>query len=100
MNVNLFNPTVATNKGGFSLFVNAKHNSHVQLSKTLWVSLILGLILISIENEKALSTAYTEFGVGYSHSLFKDKLHLGFRAKYLNGHAHAETDQDGFINLI
>lgn len=100
LNVNLFNLTVATNKGGFSLFVNAKHNSHVQLSKTLLGITNFGInSSISIENEKALSTAYTEFGVGYSHSLLKDKLHLGFRAKYLNGHAHAETDQDGFINL-
>lgn len=100
LNVNLFNLTVATKKGGFSLFVNAKHNSHVQLSKTLIGITNFGInSSISLENEKALSTAYTEFGVGYSHSLFKDKLHLGFRAKYLNGHAHAETDRNGFINL-
>jgi hypothetical protein len=31
--------------------------------------------------------------------LSEDKLHLGFRAKYLNGHAHAETDKNGYINL-
>lgn len=100
LNVNLFNLTVATKKGGFSLFVNAKHNSHVQLSKTLIGITNSGInSSISLENEKALSTAYTEFGIGYSHSLLKDKLHLGFRAKYLNGHAHAETDKNGYIDL-
>jgi hypothetical protein len=100
LNVNLFNLTVATKKGGFSLFVNAKHNSHIQLSKTLIGITNTGIdSSISLENEKALSTAYTEFGVGYSHSLLEDKLHLGFRAKYLNGHAHAETDKNGYINL-
>ena len=58
LNVNLFNLTVATNKGGFSLFVNAKHNSHVQLSKTLLGITNFGInSSISIENEKALSTA-------------------------------------------
>ena len=51
----------------------------MQLSKTLLGITNFGInSSISIENEKALSTAYTEFGVGYSHSLFKDKLHLGF----------------------
>jgi hypothetical protein len=100
LNINIFNLTIKTKKGGFSIFSNVRHNSLLTLSDSFTYLLANGLDKdLSLENEYLKSSLYNEYGAGYTHRFLEDKLHIGLRVKYLHGIAHAETQKNASLGL-
>lgn len=92
LTINIFSIALKTKKGSISLFANTKSSLSWQFSNAFTNILANGFAKsFGLSEEKLRFTAYNEVGVGYTNQLFKDKLSIGFRMKYLNGMAHVET---------
>src|SRR6056300_1363235 len=89
-----------TKKGAFSFFANAKSNLNWKFSNNFTDVLSNGFENgFVFSNEKIQFTAYTEMGIGITRLFRKDKLAVGFRVKFLNGIAHAESLDDAYFSL-
>ena len=88
---NIFTLGINTKIGFITLFANAKTNLAWQFSKDFTNVLANGFNKgFSLSNERLGLNSYSEIGIGYTKTFFKDKLAIGVRLKSLNGIINAE----------
>ena len=99
LNVNLFMAAYKFKKSAVTVFANLRSSSNWQYSKDFINIAANGISDFSLSNDKIGSTTYSEIGVGYTHTLLKDKLALAVRIKQLNGIAYAGTKDNAQLSL-
>lgn len=99
LNLNLFMLTYKFKKSALSVFSNLRSTSNWQYSKEFINIAANGITDFNLTNDKIASSSYSEIGVGYTHTFFKEKLAVAMRVKHLSGIAFAGTKDNAQLSL-
>lgn len=99
INASVFMLAFKTKKGSFSVFANSRVTTDWQYSDDFIGIAANGIESFDLSQDRIQSTAFHEIGIGITRTFFKEKLAIGIRAKYLNGVAHASTEDGASATL-